>query len=115
MKKEFKNAKAKHGLNSKKWKRRQIGIRPNMALLLRPKYLLVYKNRRESSKTDRRRREEKKRREEKEEEEEETRRRKKEEEFKKDSKVWNYEFLYGILKFCMNFHAIVWLVACPQT
>ena len=21
----------------------------------------------------------------------------------------------GILKFCMNFHAIVWLVACPQT
>ena len=54
MRKEFKNAKAKHGLNSKKWKRRQIGIRPNMTLLLRPnmtlllrpKYLLVYKNRR---------------------------------------------------------------------
>ena len=21
--------------------------------------------------------------------------------------VWNYEFLYGILKFCMDFHAIV--------
>ena len=43
MRKEFKNGKAKHGLNSKKWERRQIGIRPNMALLLRPKYLLVYK------------------------------------------------------------------------
>ena len=62
MRKEFKNAKAKHGFNSKKWKRRQIGIRPNMAVLLRTKYLLVYKNRRESSKRDRRRREEKKRR-----------------------------------------------------
>ena len=38
-----------------------------MALLLRPKYLLVFKNRGESSKkTDRRRREEEKRREEKE-------------------------------------------------
>ena len=60
-----------------------------MALLLRPKYLLVYKNIRESSKMDRRRREEKKRREGKEEEEEEKRRRKKEEEFKEDSKVWN--------------------------
>ena len=46
MRKEFKNAKAKHGLNSKKWERRQISIRPNMALLLRPKYLLVYKTRR---------------------------------------------------------------------
>ena len=22
---------------------------------------------------------------------------------------------YGILKFCTNFHAIGWLVACPQT
>ena len=92
MRKEFKNAKAKHGLNSKKWKIRQIGIRPNMALLLRPKYLLVYKNRRESSKTERRRTKEKKRREGKEEEEEEEKRkRKKEEEFKKDSKVWNYD------------------------
>ena len=68
MRKELKNAKAKHGLNSEKWKRRKIGIRPNMALLLRPKYLLVYKNRRESSKTEKRRREEKKRREGKEEE-----------------------------------------------
>ena len=69
MRKELKNAKAIHGLNSKKWKRRKIGIRPNMALLLRPKYILVNKNRRESSKTERRRREEKKRREGKEEEE----------------------------------------------
>ena len=22
---------------------------------------------------------------------------------------------YGILKFCMDFHGIVWIVACPQT
>ena len=33
--------------------------------------------------------------------------------------VWNLSIdsniKYGILKFCMNFHAIVWLVACPQT
>ena len=63
MRKEFKNAKAKHGLNSKKWKRRQFGIRPNMALLLRPKYFLVYKIEGErAKKTDRRRGEEKKRR-----------------------------------------------------
>ena len=49
----------------KKRKRRQIGIRPNMASLLRPKYLLVYKNRRRDLKNGwekerRRRREEKK-------------------------------------------------------
>ena len=59
MRKEFKNAKAKHGLNSKKWERRQIGIRPSMALLLRPKYLLVYKNKKGRAQTDRRRGEEK--------------------------------------------------------
>ena len=78
MRKEFKNAKAKHGLNSKKKKRkiRQIGIRPNMALLLRPKYLLVYKNRRGELKNRW----------------EKERRRNKEEEFKKDSKVWNYDY-----------------------
>ena len=71
MRKEFKNAKTKHGLNSKKWKRRQISIRPNialllrpnMALLLRPKYLLVY-NIEGRAQMDRRRgrREEEKRR-----------------------------------------------------
>ena len=26
----------------------------------------------------------------------------------------SYEFLYGILKFCVNVHAIVWLGACPK-
>ena len=93
MRKEFKNAKAKHGLNSKKWERRQIGIRPNMTLLLRPKYLLVYKTRREKLKRigegEKRRREEKetKKRRREGNEEEEKRRRKKEEEFKEDSKV----------------------------
>ena len=35
------------------------------------------------------------------------------EEERKIKNVWNYEILYGILKFCMNFHAIGWLVACP--
>ena len=34
-----------------------------------------------------------------EEEEEEKRRRREEEEFKKDSKVWNFGFLYGTTKF----------------
>ena len=58
-------------------------------------------------------REEKRRGEEEEEEEEEKRKRRKEE--KKSKKVWNYELLYGILKFCMDFHAIVWIVTCPQT
>ena len=42
--------------------------------------------------------------EEKREEEEEKKKRREEE--KKSKKVWNYEFLYGIPKFCMNFHAI---------
>ena len=32
----------------------------------------------------------------------------------KIKKVWNYEFLYGILKFYVNVHAIVWLGACPK-
>ena len=64
-----------------------------MALLIRLKYLLVYKIEGErDKKTDRRRGEEKKRREGKEEEEEEKRRGKKEEEFKEDSKVWNYDY-----------------------
>ena len=102
MRKEFKNVKAKHGLNSKNWKRRQIGIRPNMALLLRPKYLLVYKNRRESSKTERRRREEKKRREGKEEEEEEKRRRKK----RSSRKIQRYRTMNS----CMEFSSFVWIL-----
>ena len=74
-----------------------------MTLLLRPKYLLVYKieGERAKKKTERRRGGEKKRREGKEEEEEEKRRRKKEEKFKEDSKVWNYEFLYKFPCNCM--------------
>ena len=92
MRKEFKNAKAKHDLNSKKWERRQIGIRPNMTLLLRPKYLLVYKTRRGKLKRigegEKRRREEKETKKKRREEG----RRKKEEEFKEDSKVWNYDY-----------------------
>ena len=55
-----------------------------------------------------------KRREEEEEEEEKKKRR---EEERKSKKVWNSQVLYGIIWFvnCMDFHAIVWLVACPQT
>ena len=48
----------------------------------------------------------------KEEEEEEKRREDEEKRRRKKQKgiEWN-----GILKFCMDFHEIVWLVACPQT
>ena len=57
---------------------------------------------------------EKERRRGEEEEEEEEEKKKRREEEGKNKKVWNYEFLYRILKFCMNFHAIVWLVAYPK-
>ena len=66
-------------LTQKKWKRRQIGIRP--------KYLLVYKKNKGELKTDRRRREEKKRREGKEKEEEEEEKKKRREEERKSKKV----------------------------
>ena len=56
--------------------------------------------------------EEKRRGEEEEEEEEEKKKRREEEE--KSKKVWNFGFLYGPMNFCMNFHAISWLVACPK-
>ena len=82
---------AKHGLKSKIW------IRANLVSIF------------EGPKTVER---EEKGEEEEEEEEEKKKRR---EEEGKNKKVWNYAFLYGIPKFCMNFHAIGWLVACPQT
>ena len=85
-----------------------------MALLLRPKYLLVYKKNKGRAQTDRRREEEKKRREEKrrEEEEEEKRRRKKEEEFKEDSKVLNLTFSMDYLDFLYGY--MFWFVGCKK-
>ena len=82
---------AKHGLKSKLW------IRANLVSIFEGAKTV----KREEKGKRRRRREEKKK--------------KRREEEVKNKKVWNYEFLYGIPKFCMNFHAIGWLVACPQT
>ena len=79
MRKMFKNAKAKHGLNSKSW--------------IRLISLSFFR--------DQNHREEKRRGEEEEEEEEE----------KKKGRAK----MYGTMNSCMNFHAIIWLVACPQT
>ena len=59
-------------------------------------------------------RDQKRREEEKREEEEEEEKKKRREEERNIKNVWNYEFLYGIPKFCMNFHAIGWLVAWPK-
>ena len=77
-----------------------------MALLLRPKYLLVYKNKKGRAQTDRRRGEEMKRREGNEEEEEEKRRKKKEVEVKEDSKVWNLTFSMDYLDFLVWIHVL---------
>ena len=75
-----------------------------MALLLRPKYLLVYKNKKGRAKKngwgEKCREEKKKKRKRK--------KRREEEEFKKDSKVWNYEFLYEFPYNCM-------ISSLPQT
>ena len=69
-----------------------------MALLLRPKYLLVYKNRGESSKTDRRSEEEKRRKKKK--------KKKGREEERKSKKVWIlvwiFVFLHGNYENCMG-------------
>ena len=70
-----------------------------MALLLRPKYLLVYKTRRGELKNGwgEKRREEEKR-------EEEGKGR--EEEERKSKKVWNYDYEYGTL------YRFVWIHVC---
>ena len=68
MRKEFKNAKAKHGLNKRNW--------------IRAISLSFFK--------DQKRREERRRGEEEEEEEEEKKKRREEE--MKSKKVWNYEY-----------------------
>ena len=71
-----------------------------MALLLRPKYLLVYKTRRGTAqkRIGEKRREEKRKREKKKKKEEKKKRR---EEEMKSKKVWNYEFLYEFPYNCM--------------
>ena len=79
MRKEFKNAKAKHGLNSKKWIR-LIGL---------------------SFLRDQKRREEKRRGEEEEEEEEENKKRREEE--RKSKKVWNLTLSMGYLDFLYGY------------
>ena len=72
-----------------------------MALLLRPKYLLVYKTRRGKAqkRIGEKRREETRKRE-----------KKKEKEEKKKGRAKRY----GTMNSCMNFHTIAWLVACPK-
>ena len=71
-----------------------------MALLIRPKYLLVYKTRRgrAQKRIGEKRREEKRKREKKKKKEEKKKRR---EEEMKSKKVWNYEFLYEFPYNCM--------------
>ena len=75
-----------------------------MALLLRPKYLLVYKTRRGELKNGWEKNVEKKR------EDKRKREKKKEKEDKKKRKAKRY----GTMNSCMNFHTIAWLVACPK-
>ena len=77
MRKEFKNVKAKHGLNKKNWIR-AIGL----------SFLRDQKHKRREEKGRRRRRGRRK-------EEEEKRMR------KEEQKVWNYEFLYEFPCNCM--------------
>ena len=95
MRKEFKNAKAKHGLNSKIWIR-SIGLS------------FLRDQKREEEKRRRRRRIEERRRKGKEEEKRRRRRRrrrreerrrkgKEEEKFKEDSKVWNHVYFWTLV------------------
>ena len=72
-----------------------------MALLLRPKYLLVYKTRRgrAQKRMGEKRTEEKRKREKKKEKEEKKKKRREGE--KKSIKVWNYELLYEFPYNCM--------------
>ena len=75
-----------------------------MALLLRPKYLLVYKTRRGELKNGwgEKRREEEKR----EEEGKEKKKKKRREEERKRKKVWNYDYEYVPL------YRFVWIHVC---
>ena len=102
MRKEFKNAKAKHGLNSKK----KMGKKANWhkakhGLITKAKVSFGLQNKKGRAQTDRRRGEEKKRIEGK-----RRRRMKKEEEFKEDLKVWNLTFSMDYLDFLVWIHVL---------
>ena len=74
-----------------------------MALLIRPKYLLVYKIRRGELKNEGEKNVEKRKREKKKEKEEKKKRR---EEERKSKKVWNYDYEYGSWDFLVWIHVL---------